>query len=94
MQLFNSRLLRERMQRFSFPAGGEFKKKINVIAKWQKSLRDRDLSKTKEISIQGLFLSKFFGEVLGYTTQADGKKEWNLTQHPGNDIDARIPDGS
>lgn len=94
MQLFNSRLLRERMQRFSFPAGGEFKKKINVIAKWQKSLRDSDLSKTKEISIQGLFLSKFFGEVLGYTTQADGKKEWNLTQHPGNDIDARIPDGS
>jgi len=55
MQLFNSRLLRERMQRFSFPAGGEFKKKINVIAKWQKSLRDSDLRKQKRFRYRACF---------------------------------------
>jgi type I restriction-modification system DNA methylase subunit len=94
MNLFNQKLCRERITRFDFPTGEKAVQIEKIIASWQISLKDRDLSKTKEKSIQGSFLIKFFEEILGYTSQATGKEEWNLIPHPTSEVDAQEPDGS
>src|SRR5947209_3694400 len=94
MTLFNQKLSRERIARFDFPTGEKATQIEKIISGWQYSLRDSDLSKTKEKSIQGTFLIKFFEEILGYTSQATGQEEWNLIQHPASEVDAQEPDGS
>ena len=94
MNLFNQKLSRERIARFDFPTGEKAAQIEKIIAGWQYSLKDSDLSKTKEKSIQGSFLIKFFEEILGYTSQTSGKEEWNLIQHPASEVDAQEPDGS
>ncbi len=94
MNLFNQKLCRERIARFDFPTGEKAAHIEKIIANWQYSLRDSDLSKTKEKSIQGSFLIKFFEEILGYASQMSGKDEWNLIQHPASEVDAQEPDGS
>src|SRR3989440_9771291 len=94
MNLFNQKLCRERIARFDFPTGEKATQIEKIIVGWQRSIRDSDLSKTKEKSIQGSFLMKFFEDVLGYTSQTSGKGEWNLIQHPASEVDAQEPDGS
>ncbi len=94
MNLFNQKLCRERIARFDFPSGEKAAHIEKIIANWQYALRDSDLSKTKEKSVQGLFLLKFFEEILGYTSQVTGGEEWNLIQHPASEVDAQEPDGS
>lgn len=94
MNLFNPKLLRERISRFDFPTGEKAAQIEKIIAGWQYSLKDRDLTRTKEKSIQGSFLIKFFEEISGYPTQVTGKEEWNLIQHPQTEVDAQEPDGS
>src|SRR5947209_17287525 len=94
MNLFNQKLLRERIARIDIPSREKAKQIEKIIAGWQYSLKDRDLLKTKEKSIQGSFLIRFFEEVLGYSSQTAGKEEWNLIQHPASEVDAQEPDGS
>src|SRR5205085_3845064 len=94
MNLFNQKLCRERIARFDFPTGEKAAQIEKIISGWQRSLKDSDLSKTKEKSIQGQFLIKFFEVILGYTSQVSGKDEWSLIQHPQSEVDAQEPDGS
>jgi type I restriction-modification system DNA methylase subunit len=94
MSLFNQKLCRERIARFDFPTGEKAAQIEKIISGWQRSLKDSDLSKTKEKSIQGQFLIKFFEDILGYTSQVSGKDEWSLIQHPQSEVDAQEPDGS
>ena len=94
MNLFNQKLCRERIARFDFPTGEKAAQIEKIIAAWQYSLKDSDLAKTKEKSIQGSFLIKFFEEILEYPSQTTGKEEWNLIQHPASEVDAQEPDGS
>ena len=94
MNLFNQKLCRERIARFDFPTGEKATQIEKIISDWQYSLKDSDLSKTKEKSIQGSFLIKFFEEILGYPSQTSGNEEWNLIQHPASEVDAQEPDGS
>ena len=94
MNLFNQKLCRERIARFDFPTGEKAAQIEKIIANWQLALRDRDLSKTKEKSVQGLFLIKFFEDILGYSSQVSSNAEWSLIQHPASEVDAQEPDGS
>ncbi|HBE28989.1 MAG TPA: hypothetical protein DDW25_08885 [Ktedonobacter sp.] len=84
MNLFNQKLCRERIARFDFPTGEKAIQIEKILSGWQHLLKDSDLAKTKEKSIQGSFLMRFFEEVLGYSSQATGKEEWNLIQHPAS----------
>jgi hypothetical protein len=93
MNLINAKILQQRFANFDFPSGEKAKFIAKNIAGWQAALKDRDLAKTKEKGVQGLFLQKFFGDILGYTTQAEGTAEWNLIQHPTSEVDAQEPDG-
>jgi hypothetical protein len=94
MNLINPKILQQRIINFDFPTGEKAEQITRDITGWQKALKDHDLTKTKEKSIQGLFLQKFFGEILGYPFQTEGVGEWNLIQHPTSEVDAQEPDGS
>lgn len=92
--LFNKKLLQNEINNFEFPSGERLEKIQKVINGWQTSLKESDLEKTKEKSIQGLFLLKFFNEILGYATQIEGIAEYNFIQHPKTEVDSKEPDGS
>ncbi len=94
MSLFNKRFLRNAIHAFDFPTGQTLERKLAVISTWQKSLKDSDLEKTKETSIQGAFLQKFFENLLDYTSQFEGKSEWNLVQHLKTEVDTTQADGT
>lgn len=94
MNLFNQKLCKERIAKFDFPTGEKAIQIEKILSGWQKSLKDSDLSKTKEKSIQGSFLNKFFEEILGYSSQTTGNEEWSMIQHPASEVDAQEPDGS
>ena len=86
--LFNKRLLKSSMHQFEFPCDDALTKIQKIISGWQTALKDSDLEKTKETSIQGLFLQKFFAEILGYVSQVEGETEYHLIQHPKTEIGA------
>jgi hypothetical protein len=94
MTLFNKKLLQQQVARFNFPSGKKLQQIQNTIAGWQKSIKDGDLNKTKETSIQGLFLVKFFDEILGYPSIISGKNKWFLIPEPKTEVDAQEADGS
>ena len=94
MNLFNQKILRDRIACFYFPTGEKAAKLQEIISNWQAALTDADLATTKEKSAQGLFLLKIFNELLGYKTQTDNQQEWNLIQHPKTEVDGQEADGS
>lgn len=94
MNLINKKLLIQRIESFEFPIGEKKQKAHSLIDGWQKALKDSDLEKTKEKSVQGKFLNTFFEDILGYTDVTMGQKEWTLIQHPRIENDSMEPDGS
>lgn len=72
--LFNRRLLKARINAYPFPKGEDIQKKLTIIREWQASLQHTDIMKTKETALQGLFLQKFFCEVLEYRMQMEGER--------------------
>lgn len=92
--IFNQKLLKNAIEKFSFPTNDKRKKIDGIIQAWQTSFRDHDLSKAKETSLQGKFFSKFFCEILGYTMQDDGFFEWTLKQEAKTEVDGKEADGS
>ena len=56
---------------------------INVIGKWVWSLQHSDLDKTKEVSVQGPFLSRIFGDCLGYEQAGGGFETHHLVAELG-----------
>jgi len=53
MNLFNKKLLAQQIARYDFPSGDKLQKIQAIIDGWQKALKDSDLGKTKEKSVQG-----------------------------------------
>ncbi len=94
MNLINKRLLAQKIESFEFPTGEKQVLSKKLINGWQKALKDSDLEKTKEKTVQGKFLNTFFEEILGYTDVTIGQNEWTLIQHPRIENDSMEPDGS
>lgn len=94
MNLINKKLVLQKIATFPFPDGEKKEGAKKLIEGWQKALKDSDLDKTKEKSVQGKFLSTFFEAILGYSDQMTGQDEWTLIQHPRIENDSKEPDGS
>lgn len=94
MNLINKRLLAQRILSFEFPIGEKQIEIRRLVDNWQKALKDNDLEKTKEKSVQGKFLETFFERILGYSDMTEGQDEWTLIQHPRIENDSMEPDGS
>lgn len=94
VQIFNKKLLKSAIEKFTYPADEKRKRIDKIIANWQIAFKERDLSKAKETSLQGKFFAKFFCEILGYTMQDDGDEVWTLKQESKTEIDGKEADGS
>ncbi len=94
MNLINKKLLQQKIHSFEFPTPEKLAKAKTLLEGWQRALKDSDLEKTKEKSIQGKFLSTFFEDILDYTDVTTGKEEYTLIQHPRIENDNKEPDGS
>lgn len=94
MNLINKKLLQQKIHSFEFPSPEKLAKAKSLLEGWQKALKDSDLEKTKEKSVQGKFLSTFFEDILGYSDVTTGNEEYTLIQHPRIENDSKEPDGS
>lgn len=94
MNLINKKLITQRVLSFQFPDGEKMEAIKKLIEGWQKALKDSDLEKTKEKSVQGKFLNTFFENILGYSDVTTGQEEYTLIQHPRIEDDSKEPDGS
>lgn len=94
MNLINKKLLQQKLHSFELPNSESLANAKKLLEGWQKALKDSDLSKTKEKSVQGKFLSTFFEDILGYSDVTTGNDEWTLIQHPRIENDSKEPDGS
>lgn len=94
MNLFNRKVLNQRIVNYSFPNKEKAKEISKLIINWQKALKDSDLSKTKEKSIQGKFLNVFFEQILGYVDKTGGEVQWTLVAEPKTEVDAQTADGA
>lgn len=94
MNLINKKLLQLKIATHEFPDAEKMANAIKLLDGWQKALKDSDLEKTKEKSVQGKFLSTFFEAILGYSDVTTGNEEWTLIQHPRIENDSKEPDGS
>ncbi len=94
MNLFNKKLLAQHLVKYNFPNGQQLEDIQKILSGWQKALKDSNLDRTKETSIQGQFLTKFFETILGYDTQTSGKELWHLNQEPKTEVDAQEADGA
>lgn len=77
MKLFDAPLLRREAANFDVP-DEVIAQATDVIKKWVWSLRNSDLAKTKEVSVQGPFLTKIFQDCLGYIQQGGGQEVHHL----------------
>ncbi len=91
--IFNRKLLKSYLDKFDVNAIPNIKETKETIGKWKYSIENRDLDKTKEISVQGSFLSAFFHNILGYK-QLYGNSIWNLNYEQKTVMDGTRADGA
>jgi hypothetical protein len=91
--LFNKRLLKQKLTKIDLSEISNINLAKETLTKWQAALTQSDLDKTKETGVQGQFLIKIFEGVLGYKTQSEGGREWNMFAEPKTDVDSREADG-
>ncbi|WP_421385548.1 Eco57I restriction-modification methylase domain-containing protein (plasmid) [Bacillus salacetis] len=91
--IFNKKLLKEQLESYSIADISNFENKWQLIKNWNYSLEKSNLSKTKEESLQGEFLTAIFTNVLDYHNRI-GKNLWNIQQEQKTDIDSTKADGS
>lgn len=93
MNLFNKKLLQQKIEGFKeFPEGIRLENTRKIITGWVKSLKDSDLSKTKEKSIEKSFLIRIFSDVLGYVDMGTSDDTFNL--YPDYTIEGLYADGA
>ncbi len=93
MNLFNKKLLQQKIEGFKgFPEGVQLENTKKIITGWVKSLKDSDLSKTKEKSVEKSFLIRIFSDALGYIDMGTSDDTFNL--YPDYTIDGLYADGA
>lgn len=93
VNIFKKELLDAYLAKYSEIQIDDFESKWNTIKKWKKSCETGDLNRTKETSIQGLFFSQIFNQILGYKTVIDGGV-YNQMQEFKSTLDGSEADGA
>lgn len=91
--IFNRKYLSEQLSYLKKEDIAEFENRQKIVKKWQYSLTQSNLNKTKEVSVQGDFLHQIFTLVLGYKGRI-GESLWNLQAEKTTEVDATVADGS
>lgn len=93
MNLFNRRLIKQAIEKSHFIVSEKDTYTIDTITRIQNFLI-KDENRSKEKSIQSLYLQRIFEEILGYPSQLSGLDEYNLIVEPTTDYDSTEPDGA
>ena len=82
MRLFHGPTLSKRAESAELPEE-TLAAAIKVIQRWVRSLEHSDLEKTKEVTVQGPFLGRIFGDCLGYEQAGGGYETHHLVAELG-----------
>jgi len=93
MDLFNKRIINEYIEKNIYAISDKGLLHLEIIERIKNFLK-QDADRTKEKSIQTLFLQRVFEEILGYPSQLSGEKKYNLLIEPTTDFDSTEPDGA
>jgi len=93
MDLFNKKIINEYIEKNIYKISDKGLPHTEIIEKIINFLK-QDADRTKEKSIQTLFLQKVFEEILGYPSQLSDEKKYNLLIEPTTDFDSTEPDGA
>ena len=93
-QIFKDRLINGRLSHFSKDDIPDFDKKFHEISLWYKSCTEKDLDKTKETSVQGLFMTRLFNGVFGYSEIVDEGDCYNQERENKTLLDTSEADGA
>lgn len=69
--LFSEKYLNNQFIALQFDNNEQREQKLTIIKKWQASIANGAINKSKETALQGLFFQQFFVELLGYNNQKD-----------------------
>jgi len=92
MDLFNKRLIIEYLENNIYTISDKGLLHREIIEKIVNFLK-QDPNRTKEKSIQSIFLQRIFEQILEYPSQLSGEKKYNLLIEPTADYDSSEPDG-
>ena len=92
--IFNRKILNKYLDNYNPENEKHFEDSYNVVQTWKKSVDLMKFEKTKELSMQGKFLSLFFENILGYPMAFSGEDNWMLEQELTSKLDGTSADGS
>lgn len=93
-KIFKDRFIEGRLSHFSKDDVPDFDKKFHEIKLWHKSCTEKDLEKTKETSVQGLFMTRLFNGVFGYSEIVDEGEVYNQVREIKSLLDTSEADGA
>lgn len=93
-QIFKEKLINGRLSHFTKDDITDFDKKFHEISLWHKSCTEKDLEKTKETSVQGLFMTRLFQGVFGYSEIVDAGDCYNQIRESKTVLDTTESDGA
>lgn len=93
-QIFKKRLIESKLSHFTKDSIPDFDKKFHEIKLWHKSCTEKDLEKTKETSVQGLFMTRLFNGVFGYSEIVDEGEVYNQERENKTILDTSEADGA
>lgn len=92
--IFKERLINGRLSHFTKDDVPYFDKKFHEITLWHTSCTEKDLEKTKETSVQGLFMTRLFQGVFGYLEIVDEGDCYNQLRESKTVLDTTESDGA
>lgn len=92
--LFKEKIINAELNEYHIEQDDHFITAHKVVKKWKKSIESGNLDATKEVSVQGQFLTTFFKHILDYNMSGDGADEWMLEQESKVAHDSTVADGS
>lgn len=91
--IFNRKYLNEHLNRIDIQKIPDINKHLEILSKWKISLERKDLDRTKEVSVQGLFLTHIFRDILGYQDMIS-EDEWNIVIEKKTQYDSTVSDAA
>ena len=89
--LFKPNILKKALNNFDIHTIPNLEAIRNELNKWKYSIENSDLEKTKETTVQGSFMERIWGKVLGYPSLI-GQDEYNQEQESKTLIDGSESD--
>lgn len=91
--LFKTKILQRHLKNFDINTIPDLALKRKELNAWKYSIENSDLEKTKETAIQGSFMERIFGKVLGFPSMV-GLEEYNQQQEFKSAVDGSEADSA